>query len=100
VALSFALACVCFSGCGGGGSSKESGKAAKVVPGVTKENVQKIKAGMSEKEVVEILGPYDRENMPLSGKKSQIWSRDGIEVVVFIDAAGKVTGEPIHNFGE
>jgi hypothetical protein len=98
--MSFALACVCFSGCGGSDSKKESGTAEKVVPGVTKENVQKIKAGMSEKEVVAILGPYDRENMPLSGKKSQIWSRDGFEVVVYIDAGGKVTGEPIHNFGE
>jgi len=97
---SFALVCVCISGCGGGESKKESGTAEKVVPGVTKENVQKIKEGMSEKEVVEILGPWDTEESPLSGYKSRTWKKGGHEVRVSIDAAGKVAGAPAHDFGE
>ena len=97
---SFALVCGCNSGCGGSELKKESGTAEKVVPGVTKENVQKIKAGMSEKGVVEILGPWDSEESPLSGYKSRTWNQGGHEVRVSIDAAGKVTGEPTHDFGE
>jgi hypothetical protein len=98
LAMVLTQACACVLGCGGGGSEKSSAAAEKIVPGVTKENVHKIKVGMSEQEVAEILGKYDRENSPLSGKRSQIWSRDGIEVVVFFDASGKVALEPIHNF--
>jgi hypothetical protein len=100
LAMFLAQASVCLSGCGGGGSEKDDAAAEKIVPGVTKENVSKIKVGMSEKEVAEILGKYDREVSPLSGNRSQIWSRDGIEVVVFFDASGTVAREPIHNFGE
>jgi hypothetical protein len=98
-AMSIAFACVWFTWLARG-SKKESEPAEKVIPGVTKENVQKIKAGMSEKEVVEILGPWDSESSPLSGYKSQTWNQGGHEVRVHIDAGGKVTEEPIHDFGE
>jgi hypothetical protein len=70
-----AVLCLCLTGCG----SK-----------VTKENAEKIKSGMSQKEVTDILGsPKNTEDLP-AGMKKSTWESGDNKIVVSFDKDGKV----------
>src|SRR5262249_38329024 len=58
---------------------------------ITKENAGKIKKGMTEKEMTDILGkPESKEIM---GKKTLVWEKGDTVVSVIVDKDGKSLGE-------
>ena len=78
------VVCLALAGCGkddkGGGNTK-----------LTKANFEKVKDGMTEKEVVDLLGtPTETKNVDKD--KHLIWKGGNNSVNVVLDKDGKVTG--------
>jgi hypothetical protein len=63
-----AVVCCLFAGCSG--SSQDGGKATAPDPGRVEANFDKVKAGMSEAQVAELIGP-PAENWDVSGKAQE-----------------------------
>jgi hypothetical protein len=73
-------------GCGKGGGDANNN------PKVTKENGEKVKLGMSEKEVADILGQHADTNTPpnLPGVKGLIYKNGNNIISVMFNKEGKV----------
>jgi hypothetical protein len=60
-------------------------------PQVSLETVQRIKEGMTEEDVVALIGfPSDEDGPGLGGNPSKIWNLDGLVITVGFDPEGKV----------
>lgn len=60
-------------------------------PQVSLETIQRIKEGMTEEEVVALIGfPSDEDGPGLGGNPSKIWNLDGFVITVGFDPEGKV----------
>jgi hypothetical protein len=61
-------------------------------PQVSLETIQRVKEGMTEEDVVALIGfPSDEDGPGLGGNASKIWNLDGLVVTVGFDPEGNVT---------